>query len=115
MGNIVPRDEPNTRVRTFLTLNEDGSILHHFPPAAELEERYATHGLMLQNGENCFAVFVMGMQSGVISWGIMYSAVDSFVLIDYGIGSDLKTVQDNMNKALTKMLDRWLEMYLPEN
>lgn len=108
-------------MRQFITIDVlDESIEFHFPKEAELEYFEIGGAFIAHNFEEHIQVQQMGMQSGSVSWVVIYSAVDSPIEVRQGMvqalpfAEQLQVREMEINNALQELLAGWRSQYLPK-
>ena len=108
----------------FIAIGDrDYLIRNLFPKVNDFKVVDINHGLVLENFEDVFVIFIMSTQGGEWHWSVTHSQIDGPQSTESGTQTwqnlsnkeQIKRLEDSNNQALEHFTHRWLSKYLPTN
>jgi len=107
----------------FITIDEEFNIRSKFPKAAEFEMVQLSHGVAIQDFENCFVILLMWDQGGNTHWTVTHSQIDgpqateSGTLSHRGFSESEQRgrLEYSINQAFATFTKGWLAKFMPVN
>ena len=104
--------------------DQDYLIRNLFPKTCDFKVVDINHGLVLENFEDVFVIFLMSDQGGQWHWSVTHSQIDGPQHTESGTHAyqeglsnqeQVKRLEDAINRALEHFTHRWLGRFLPAN